>query len=165
VHYLKKFIALDPRFKNAEIINANGGVCPVSGVFEKIVDDGVMLVGDAAGMMVPMTGAGIHTGVAAGKIAGEVAAHAVHSGDVSGGVLEEYVKRFDADWGSRIRDAGKMLRMFDKFNDEHFNTIAEVIEPDDIINLTNGLNVKRTVARIIARSPRSIIGLMSAYLL
>ena len=162
--YLKRFVASDPRFQDAKIMNINGGICPVSGVFEKIVDDGVMLVGDAAGQMMPMTGAGIHLGVASGKIAGEVAARAVQSGDVSRGVLQEYQDRFDSVWGKHIRDAGRALTMFDRFEDKHYNTLVEIIEPDDIINLTNGESVTRTVARLVARSPRGMISLMSAYI-
>jgi len=164
LHYLKKWVESEPRFKDAEILRVSGGVCPVSGVFERIVDDGVMLVGDAAGQMIPMTGAGIHTGVEAGKIGGEVAAKAISEGDTSGKRLEEYVKRFDDAWGKRIRDAGKVLEMLDSFEDKHFNAIVEIIEPDDIINMTNGTNVKRTIAKLIARSPRGVIGLMSAYI-
>ncbi len=164
LHYLKKWVESEPRFKDAEILRVSGGVCPVSGVFERIVDDGVMLVGDAAGQMIPMTGAGIHTGVEAGKIGGEVAAKAISEGDTSGKRLEEYVKRFDDAWGKRIRDAGKVLEMLDSFEDKHFNAIVEIIEPDDIINMTNGTNVKRTIAKLIARSPRGVIGLMSTYI-
>jgi len=164
LHYLKKWVESEPRFKDAEILKVSGGVCPVSGVFDRIVDDGVMLVGDAAGQMIPMTGAGIHTGVEAGKMGGEVAAKAIEEGDISGKRLEEYAKRFDKAWGKRIKDAGKVLEMLDNFEDKHYNSIVDIIEPEDIINMTNGTNTKRTIAKLISRSPRGVIGLMSAYL-
>jgi len=54
--------------------------------------------------------------------------------------------------------------MLDNFEDKHYNSMVDIIEPEDIINMTNGTNTKRTIAKLIARSPRGVIGLMSAYL-
>jgi digeranylgeranylglycerophospholipid reductase len=72
IDYLRKFVDSDPRFKGAEIRLVNGGLCPISGTIDRIVDNGVMLAGDAAGQLIPMTGAGIHLAMIAGRMAGEV---------------------------------------------------------------------------------------------
>lgn len=164
IEYLNRFVERDPRFKDAEILKTNGGICPVSGQLKRIVDDGLMLIGDAAGQLIPMTGAGIHPGIESGKIAGEVAAKAVKEGDVSASRLMEYRNRFDKYWGKRIKDSRRVVEMFDKFSDEDLNTLAEVITNEDISDLVNGTNVAGAVAGIIARSPGKIIRLMGAYL-
>jgi len=164
IDYLKKFVDSDPRFKDAEILLVNGGVCPVSGMLDRIVDDGVMLVGDAAGQLTPMTGAGIHLGVMAGKIAGEVAADAIEKGDTSAEVLQVYADRFDELWGKRIKDSKRMVDMLDRFKDEDLNTLARIISSEDILNLANGTNVGRTLAKLVTRAPRGILGLLQAYL-
>jgi hypothetical protein len=39
-----------------------------------------------------------------------------------------------------------------------------VITKEDIISLANGIAVKRTLAKIVARAPGKIIGLISSYL-
>jgi len=164
INYLKRFIDNDPRFRGAEVLLVNGGSCPVCGTIEKTVTDGVMLTGDAAGQLIPMTGAGVHSGVASGKIAGEVGAVAAQEGDVSAERLSEYENRFDEYWGERIRDSRKVVEMLDKFSDENLNTLAKVITHEDILSLANGVAVPQTIARIAARSPLGIIGLMSSYL-
>jgi digeranylgeranylglycerophospholipid reductase len=164
VNYLKRFIASDPRLKDGDILLVNGGSCPVSGCIEKAVGDGVMLTGDAAGQLIPMTGAGIHSGLESGKIAGKVAAAAIKDSDVSAGRLSAYERRFDEYWGKRIRDSRRVVEMLDKFSDENLNTLAKAVTHEDVLNLANGTAVARTVARIVARSPRGIVSLLTSYL-
>ncbi len=164
IKYLKRFVANDPRFKDAEIQLVNGGICPVSGALERAVSDGLMLTGDSAGQLIPTTGAGIHSGLESGKMAGEVAAKAVEEGNVSAERLSEYENQFNSYWGERIRNSRKVVEMLDKFSDENLNTLANVITNEDVLNLANGTSVVRTLTKVIARSPRGIIGLMSAYL-
>ena len=164
IHYLRKWVSSDPRFKDAEIQLVNGGICPVSGNLDKTVDDGVILCGDAAGQLIPMTGAGIHSGVEAGKMAGDTAARAVQEGDVSATRLSEYERHFEEYWGKRIKDSRRILEMLDKFSDENLNTLAKVVTHEDVINLANGTAVARTLTRIVARAPIGIMGLISTYL-
>ncbi len=164
IHYLRKWVSSDPRFKDAEIQLVNGGICPVSGNLDKTVDDGVILCGDAAGQLIPMTGAGIHSGVEAGKMAGDTAARAIQEGDVSATRLSEYERHFEEYWGKRIKDSRRILEMLDKFSDENLNTLAKVVTHEDVINLANGPAVARTLTRIVARAPIGIMGLISAYL-
>ncbi len=164
IEYLKKWVSSDPRFKDAEIQLVNGGICPVSGNLDKTVDNGVILCGDAAGHLIPMTGAGIHAGVEAGKMAGGTAARAVGEGDVSAVRLSEYERLFEEHWGKRIKDSGRVLAMLDKFSDENLNTLAKVVTHEDIMNLANGTAVARTLTKIVARAPIGIMGLISAYI-
>jgi digeranylgeranylglycerophospholipid reductase len=164
IHYLKEWISSDPRFKDAEIQLVNGGICPVSGTLEKIVGNGIILCGDAAGQLIPMTGAGIHSGVEAGKMAGETAARAVEEGDTSAVRLSEYERLFGEYWGKRIKDSRRVLEMLDKFSDENLNTLAKVVTNEDVLNLANGTAVARTMTKIVARAPVGILGLLSAYL-
>lgn len=164
IDYLRKFVDSDPRFRDAEILLVNGGLCPTSGTIDRIVDNGVMLVGDAAGQLIPLTGAGIHLAVMAGKMAGEVAAEAVEEGDASAEKLQRYVHRFDDIWGKPITDSRKIVEMLDKFEDEDLNTLARILSSDDILNIANGTNVGRTLAKLVTRAPRGIIRLMQAYL-
>ncbi len=164
IEYLKRWVASDPRFKEAEILVINGGVCPVSGSLEKYCDDGLMLVGDAAGHLIPMTGAGVHSGVVSGKMAGEVAAKAALDGDVSAHRLSEYAKKFDKGWGRCIRESRKVIEILDMLSDEDLNILAKVVTKDDIINLANGVSVKRTLTKVVARAPGKFVKLFSMYL-
>ena len=164
IEHLKRFVESDPRFKEAEIQRVIGGIIPISGVIDDIVSDGVMLVGDAAGQLIPLTGAGVYTGIVAGKIAGEVAAHAAHEGQLSASRLSEYDRRFDAIWGKQIRDSRRVIEMMDRLDDDGLNRITEVLTSKDVFALANGINITRVLARAAIRSPLKFMKLMTSYL-
>lgn len=164
IEYLKDFCDRDQRFRNAKIVKKNGGICPVSGILNKITSDGLILIGDAAGMLIPMTGAGIHSAIEAGKMAGKVAAEAIQENDVSDKKLSQFHKQYDKYWGKRIKESRKIVEMLDKFTDEDLNTLAEIINNDDIVALANGENIRATLTGIVKRSPRKLIQLIRAYL-
>ena len=163
IEYLKRFVDSDPRFEEAEILRVSGGITPVSGVVDRIVGDGVMIVGDAAGQLIPCTGAGVHAGVVAGRMAGEVAAVAADDCDVSASRLSEYPRRFDAAWGRRIRDSRRIVEMLDRFSDSDLNTLAEVLTGEDVLALANGVDVARVLAGVVTRAPLKIVRLVAAY--
>ncbi|MBS7620265.1 NAD(P)/FAD-dependent oxidoreductase [Candidatus Bathyarchaeota archaeon] len=164
ISYLKRFISSDDRFKEAKILSITGGITPVSGAIEKFVSNGLMLVGDAAGLLIPCTGAGVHTGVVSGNLAGKVAAESIEDGDTSANRLAEYKDKFQETWGKRIQDSRKVVEMLDKFDDEDLNLLAEVITSEDILALANGHDVARVVSRIVRRSPIKIMKLLAAYM-
>ena len=164
INYLRKFLDSDPRFKGAKVQRRNGGVTPVSGMLDKIVDDNLMLVGDAAGQLIPMTGAGIHSGIEAGKMAGKEAVEAIVGEDTSAKRLGQYRVKFEKYWGKRIKDSRRMVEMLDKFSDVDLNTLSTIITNDEILSLANGDGTKKTIAKIVARSPGKIMKLMAAYL-
>jgi flavin-dependent dehydrogenase len=84
---IKKFI---PR-KNYEKIWA--GACPIpgSGVADKsLYGDNIMLIGDAAGFVNPISGEGICPGIASGRAAAETGINALENEDLSNQSLKNY---------------------------------------------------------------------------
>lgn len=151
--YLDKFIKAHPeKFLNSKILKIGGAPVPISGTIDEFVNDGLMLCGDAAGQVIPLTGAGIHTSIVAGKIAGEVAGKAIKVGDVSKSTLIEYAQKFNEIYGTRIKKSLKALRVFEKLSDEEFNMLADILKGQDIIDLANGLNPER-VAKMLFQHP------------
>src|SRR5437016_14366629 len=69
-------------FNHSKIERSQAAPVPVGGEVEDYVTDNMMLCGDAAGQVIPLTGAGIHTSIVAGKIAGGVAGAAAKEGEV-----------------------------------------------------------------------------------
>jgi digeranylgeranylglycerophospholipid reductase len=164
LEYLKDFVKADPRFREAKLILVSGGVTPVSGMVDQMTGEGIMLVGDAAGQLIPVTGAGVHAGMAAGKIAGEVAAKAVQKEDVSRKALIEYERRYAVEWGERIRRSRKAVEMLDKFSDNDLNDFAEIITERDILDLANGQNTASVLGRLVLKAPLKIMRLALTYL-
>lgn len=83
----------------AEVAMMSGSSTTVKDAADKIVEDGVLLVGDAAWR--PLFGSnwgspGVPTAVMTGRLAGETAAEAIKKGDVSEKVLNGYPEKLDA---------------------------------------------------------------------
>lgn len=64
---------------------------------------GVLFVGDAASMVDPFTGHGIHSALDAGLRAGTVLAEAIIEGDVSPGRLQSFDQDWERRWGLEMR--------------------------------------------------------------
>jgi digeranylgeranylglycerophospholipid reductase len=150
---LDKFIEKHPRaFSAAGIERTLAAPVPVGGEVESYVADNMMLCGDAAGQVIPLTGAGIHTGLVAGKIAGEVAAVSAVKGNTSAENLQRYRDRFDKLWGQRISNSLKALDSFERFSDHELNIITGLLEGQDLVEMANGFSPTKAVG-LMARHP------------
>jgi digeranylgeranylglycerophospholipid reductase len=123
--YLQEFI--DRRFPKAAAVYTVVGGVSCAPTLTKIVADGLMLVGDAAHQINPMTGGGIVTAMLAGKIAGRVAAEAIASGDVSGKNLAPYPKEWHEAQGKNHERIYKIKQAVYKFTDDELNRTAEAV--------------------------------------
>ena len=150
---LDKFIENHPKaLGSARIERTLAAPVPVGGEVESYVADNMVLCGDAAGQVIPLTGAGIHTGLVSGKIAGEEAAKAATSGNTSAKYLERYRGRFDELWGPRISNSLRALDSFERFSDQELNIITGLLEGQDLVDMANGVSPTRAVA-LLARHP------------
>lgn len=99
--YLDRFVA--GRFPEGKIIECVVGGVSVCRPLECTVTDGLMVVGDAARVVDPLTGGGIYNAMFTGKLAAEVARKAIETGDFSKSALMEY------DTGWRESHLGKTI--------------------------------------------------------
>lgn len=83
------------------------GSLPMSGTIKTFVKDNYMLVGDAAGMVLPSNGAGITIAMIGGRIAGQVIAEHL----IDGTPLEEYEVRWKNQMGKVMRNSKRSFRM------------------------------------------------------
>lgn len=98
--YLDALISRTPTLAMGEVIEEVAGAVSVSMPLEKTVAGGVLLAGDAARLIDPLTGGGILNGCLSGKLAGEAAASAVAAGDASSESLSPYERR----WRGRLEE-------------------------------------------------------------
>jgi len=104
-----------------------GGV-PVAQTLKKISGNGIMLTGDAARMVNPVSGGGIVSGMHGGKIAGEVAAQAINDGNVSVRGLDDYPKRWRKAGGKNHESLHRISDSIKSITDEQLNRIAHKVE-------------------------------------
>jgi digeranylgeranylglycerophospholipid reductase len=92
---LRAFIRGRPDLQGREIIRRVGAHLPAAPA-KRVYDDSMLAVGDAAGMVDPLTGAGIAHAVVGGRLAGQVACEALEEGDLSAESLARYQSRWQA---------------------------------------------------------------------
>ena len=88
--HLDKFIQADPRLRKGRPLEMVSGAVSICAPVDRTVTDGVLLVGDAARQIDPITGGGISNSCKAGKVAGEVLAKASQENDFSAKSLSRY---------------------------------------------------------------------------
>ncbi|MEM0342695.1 MAG: NAD(P)/FAD-dependent oxidoreductase [Thermoplasmata archaeon] len=90
--HLDKFIQGDARLRKGRPLEIVSGAVSICAPIDRTVGDGILLVGDAARQIDPITGGGISNSCRAGKVAGEVLAKAAKEGDFSARSLQRYEK-------------------------------------------------------------------------
>ena len=89
-----------------EISFRGAGSLPMSGTIRNFVKGNYLLVGDAAGMVLPSNGAGITIAMIGGRIAGQVIAEHLNEGTP----LEEYEQRWNQQMGKVMRNSKRAFR-------------------------------------------------------
>jgi len=124
ISYLEEFV--QKRFPKAAVLTTVAGGVPCAQTLEHIVADGVMLVGDAAHQVNPMSGGGIISGMIGGKIAGQIAAKAIRERNLD--LIYEYEEEWDNRLGKRHRIYYHIKEVVNKLSDDTLNSIAETLQ-------------------------------------
>ena len=141
--YLDKFIAEDPRLSKGQILEIMGGFVSTCPGLDCAVDDNIVLVGDAARIIDPITGGGICHACRTGMYAGKVLTECAKKGDFSKAALMPYEKM----WRDRMED--KLYRNWmakeklASLDDETIDELIRMIKDSDIgeVNVYNLLKV------------------------
>ena len=118
--YLNNFMMNN--YPDAPVLTSIAGGVPSTVTLDKISAPGIMLAGDAARQVNPLSGGGIASGMIGGSIAGRIAGESVKSNK------PDHILTYDKAWHDRL---GKRHETFERikngiynFNDDKFNTIA-----------------------------------------
>ena len=147
-HYLNNFIK-NPKYSNGKIIEINVGGVPLSGNIDQTYTDGLMVVGDAAGHVNPITGGGIDLATICAKIAGQVAAEAINNDDTSSKFLKKYEDLWKEEIGDLIKTNLKYRKIFDKLTDDELNSLAKFLKGKELDSIS-----KRSLLGLLKESPR-----------
>lgn len=153
--HLLEFVESNPATKNAQPVELNVGGDPVGGLLKKKVTDNVLVTGDAASMVNPLTGGGIISGMLGGRIAGQVAAQAVADGDYSHENLKVYDKLCEDELGESFKKYLKAKEYLLSLSDEELDEIADVFKDSDF----ETINTAEMVKKLIKISPKALLKL------
>lgn len=148
--YLDEFILKTNQLNIGSVLEVNGGCIPVGGFLDNMVSDGLIGVGDSVNQVNPIHGGGIAESIKAGRIAGNVIANAKKKNDFSAKTLSEYNKTWWQDCGNRLKNVEKVREMFEKMSDQEMNDLADVLDGEDLVDLSHGKNYAK-VAKIFLK--------------
>jgi len=133
---LDAFIKKHPELSKGKPVEEIAGACSVCAPLDSVVTDNVILVGDSARMIDPITGGGVANACKAGQVAGEVIGEALKKNDFS----KEFFKKYEDGWRGRIED--QMLRnyiakeKFEELDDDVLNSVIEAISEMNLPDIT-----------------------------
>jgi digeranylgeranylglycerophospholipid reductase len=100
--YLNRFVEQEPALSTGSPVTLVAGNVPVAMPCSPMSAGGLMLVGDAARQVDPLTGGGIANAMTAGRLAAQVAAGALEADDTSARRLAAYQEQVEQAMGRRL---------------------------------------------------------------
>jgi digeranylgeranylglycerophospholipid reductase len=124
---LDTWLAGQPGFMKGQPLDMVCGAVSTNKPLPKTVASGIMVVGDAARLINPLTGGGIVNACISGKLAGETAAAAVQRGDCSESFLQKYEKAWRARLEKELTRNWMAKEKVAKLDDDAFNRIVQTL--------------------------------------
>lgn len=154
---LMKF--LDDTFPNASWSGLVAGGVPTDKTLKHITAPGLMVVGDAARMVNPLSGGGIHAAMSSGKLAADTAVEALEKNDISGEFLKRYAKAWHDKSGKNHEGLFRLKEIVNKLTDEELNSLGEKMAsiPKEKRSLT------RIFKAVVWNKPRLILDVARAF--
>ena len=124
---------------------------------------GVLLVGDAAAQVKPLSGGGIYTGMRCAEILAEVADVALRRNDLSDASLAEYDRRWMAALGEEFRRALYLRRILTRLSDDDLDAIVSALSGAGLsatIVAFGDIDFPTHVARQLLRQSPSLVRLL-----
>ena len=115
----------------------------------------VMLIGDAASQVKPVSGGGILPSMVAAPILADVAHSALASDDLSAGRLSEYDRRWDDAMGRDLSKAYRLRRALLRMDDDDLDRAGRYASRDDVRAVLDGidLDTPADVMKALLRHP------------
>ena len=123
--FLDEFLAW--KYPKASVLTTVVGGIPIDKTVKQMVMDGLMLVGDAAHTVNPVTGGGIVPGMRSGLLAAETAVKALHNGGPVRKNLAAYEKEWHKIGGKNHERFYRIKETIFRFTDDDLNRIADGI--------------------------------------
>ena len=130
--YLDKFIKNDERLKHGQPLEAVAAAVSVSPPVEKSVANGLLLVGDAARVIDPITGGGIANGCIQGVFAGQVLGECSEAGDFSEAALQKYEKLWRDELENKLWRNWMVKEKLITLPDKTLDDVVKVLSESDL---------------------------------
>lgn len=140
------------------VISMRCGKIPI-GRRRTISSDRVMLIGDAASQVKPVSAGGIYPSMVAAPILADVAGCALESGDLSARALKEYDRRFYGTLGKELGNGYRLRRMFVRMDDDDLDRAGAYASRGRVERILDSMDLDDPAAVVprLLRDPRTAI--------
>lgn len=156
--------AISKRFPMDTVLGINGAPIPIS-YLRKTYGNRSLLVGDAGGIVKPLTGGGIYTGIVSAKHAARALTEAFEKGNFSSEFLSRYQKYWKSEIGRELWMDGLVQRMFARLSDNSLRAIYRILSSPKVLDTINSVGdidyPSRLVLSVVARHPSILLNLFS----
>ncbi len=153
---LKHFFKINRRFRRDRIVGINGGAIPIS-YLRRTYTDRTLLVGDAAGIVKPLTGGGIYTGIVAAGHASRALEEAYENENFSSKLLSRYERYWKRDIGRELFLDGLVQKYFSSLSDSALDSIYSILAKPENISVINRMGdidfPSKVITGMILRNP------------
>jgi digeranylgeranylglycerophospholipid reductase len=153
--HLLEFVSNCPSTQNAQPVELNIGGDPVGGMLKKLVTDNLVIVGDAASQVSPLTGGGIISAMKGGVFAGEVTAAAIEEGNYSQKRLQEYQDKCEVEMVKTFKKELKVKNYLLNLSDEELDSIADAFKNTEF----ERISTKEIIKVLVKVSPKALLKL------
>ena len=143
--------ALQSMLGPGQVITVTGGPIPIS-YLGRTYSDRSILVGDAAGIVKPLTGGGIYTGLVSAKHASATIIDAFENDNFGESSLSSYERSWKRDIGKELFVDGIVQRVFATLSDRSLNRLFSVLSDPKMIGTINRLGDIDYPSGLIVRS-------------
>lgn len=158
------FGRISKRFPRNKIMTITGGAIPIA-YLKKTYGNRSLLVGDAGGIVKPLTGGGIYTGVVSARHAADILIPSLQEDDLSEASLSKYQRAWKKELGRELWLDGKIQKYFSALSDKTLNLIYEAVSRKKMIDMINHIGdidyPSKVVFSLAIRNPRLLMRLIS----
>jgi len=157
--HLQKLLGSDlfrDTLSGASQIEYHSGVIPSDAYLARTVADGLLVVGDAGGLISTLLGEGIRFAIDIGRMAGYIAGEAVGAQRFDARFLQKFEKEWQKKYGRLFRIGHYVNRRLASYTDADWDRRVEELaklDPDSVPILLKGDLRPKTLLRIMRNSP------------
>ena len=158
--------ALRPYIGSAQVMRYYCGSVPVS-LAPRSFSERLLLVGDAAGQVKPISGGGIYTGTRCALMAAEEAAGALARDELSEEALAGYEKRWKRELGMELRIGRRIRRAFVGVNDAQMDELVRMLDRPELLALVaarGDLDAPSKLAKLLFRKAPGLLKFAGAFI-
>jgi len=151
--------ALAPYIGHARVLRYIAGGVPVSASSASF-GERVLLVGDAAGQVKPISGGGIYTGLRCALMAAKTAARALEEGDLSRRALASYEKAWKKEIGGELGIGRRIRRSYIHVTDGQMDDLVVMLDRPKLLSLISArgdIDTPSELAKLLFRQAPGLL--------